>query len=74
MADLLIRKNINVLGGTPVFSGTRFPVRILLEHLEAGDRLYDYLQNYPTISREHATAVLKRAAEVLGEATDEAAA
>ena len=39
MTDKLIDKNPDILGGTPAFSGTRVPVHILLEHLEAADRL-----------------------------------
>ncbi len=39
----VIDKDTDILGGTPVFSGTRVPVRILMEHLEAGDRLDEFL-------------------------------
>ncbi len=56
----LIDRNPDVLGGTPVFSGTRVPVRILMEHLEAGDRLDDFLDDYPTVTREQAVALLER--------------
>ena len=51
MADKVIDRRIDILGGTPVFSGTRVPVRILIEYLEAGDRLDDFLDNFPTVSR-----------------------
>ena len=51
MTDTLIDRNPEILGGTPVFAGTRVPVRILMEHLEAGDRLDDFLVDYPTVSR-----------------------
>lgn len=47
MTDALIDRNPNILGGTPVFAGTRVPVRILMEHLEAGDRLDEFLDDYP---------------------------
>ena len=47
MTEKLIDRNPDVLGGTPLFSGTRVPVRILMEHLEAGDRLDDFLNDYP---------------------------
>ena len=60
MIDTLIVRNAAILGGTPVFSGTRVPVRILIEHLEAGDRLDDFLDSYPTVSRYQALGVLKR--------------
>ena len=59
----LIDRNPDVLGGTPVFSGTRVPVRILMEHLEAGDRLDDFLDDYPTVTREQAVALLRLAAD-----------
>ena len=54
---------------TPVFSGTRVPVRILIEHLEAGDRIDDFLDSYPTVSREQAIAVLEVAKTALLGAT-----
>ena len=65
MTDKLIDRNPDILGGTPVFSGTRVPVRILMEHLEAGDRLEDFLDDYPTVSREQAIELLERATAML---------
>ena len=65
MTDNLIDRNPDILGGTPVFSGTRVPVRILMEHLEAGDRLEDFLDDYPTVSREQAIELLERATAML---------
>ena len=62
MTEKLIDKNPDVLGGTPVFSGTRVPVRILMEHLEAGDRIDDFLHDYPTVTREQARLVIRREA------------
>ena len=56
----VIDRNPAILGGTPVFAGTRVPVRILMEHLEAGDRLEDFLADYPTVSRNQAVALLAR--------------
>ena len=61
MADDLIKSDAETLGGTPVFAGTRVPVRILMEHLEAGDRLDDFLDSFPTVSRHQAVAVLNQA-------------
>ena len=55
MTDKLIDRNTDILGGTPVFSGTRVPVRILMEHLEAGDRLDEFLDDYPTVTRDQAS-------------------
>ena len=60
MTDRVIDRHPDVLGGTPVFSGTRVPVRILIEYLEAGDRLDDFLDNFPTVSRSQAVEVLER--------------
>ena len=61
MTGKLIDRNPDILGGAPVFSGTRVPVRILMEHLEAGDRLDDFLDDYPTVTREQAVGLLERA-------------
>ena len=61
MTDKVIDRQADILGGTPVFSGTRVPVRILIEYLEAGDRLDDFLDNFPTVSRSRAIEVLERA-------------
>lgn len=51
----------DILGGTPVFVGTRVPVRILFEHLEAGDALEVFLEDFPSVSREPAVQVLQDA-------------
>ena len=74
MTDKIIDRNPDILGGTPVFAGTRVPVRILMEHLEAGDSLDEFLKDYPTVSRSQAIALLERATEMLVSGTDEAAA
>ena len=74
MVDKIIDRNPNILGGTPVFAGTRVPVRILMEHLEAGDRLDEFLQDYPTVSRTQAIALLERATVMLVSNPDETAA
>ncbi|MBS3963852.1 MAG: DUF433 domain-containing protein [Methylomonas sp.] len=50
-----------ILGGTPVFVGTRVPVRILFEHLEAGDPLEVFLADFPSVSRELVVQVLEDA-------------
>ena len=65
MTDKLIDRNPDILGGTPVFSGTRVPVRILMEHLEAGDRLDEFLDDYPTVTRDQAVKLLERATTAL---------
>lgn len=47
-----------ILGGTPVFLGTRVPVQSLLDHLEGGDSINDFLEGFPTVKREQVVAVL----------------
>ena len=51
----------DILGGTSVFAGTRVPVRILFEHLEAGDPLDVFLGDFPSVSRDLAVLVLEDA-------------
>jgi uncharacterized protein (DUF433 family) len=50
-----------IMGGTPVFVGTRVPVRILFEHLEAGDPLELFLEDFPSVTRDLAVQVLEDA-------------
>ena len=52
----------DIMGGTPVFSGTRVPVQTLLDCIKAGDSIDDFLLGYPTVTREQVVAVLKHAA------------
>ena len=54
-----------LLGGTPVFAGTRVPVKTLFDHLEAGDPLEVFLDDFPSVSRELAVAVLEEARAAL---------
>jgi uncharacterized protein (DUF433 family) len=61
-----IRTDPEVLSGTPVFPGTRVPVQTLIDYLEAGDRLDEFLEDFPTVTREQAVAVLELAREALG--------
>lgn len=53
------------MSGVVVFSGTRVPMQTLLDYLEEGDRLDDFLEDFPTVSREHVIAVLELAKESL---------
>ena len=64
-AKSLITVDPEILGGIPVFRGTRVPVKTLIDYLEAGNRLDDFLDDFPTVSREHALAVLEIAKEAL---------
>jgi len=61
----LITTSPRRLSGTPVFAGTRVPVQTLIEYLEAGDTLEIFLDNFPSVSREHAVAVLEVAKSAL---------
>ena len=61
----VIQRTPGVLGGTPVFRGTRVPVQTLIDYLESGDRLEDFLDDFPTVSREQAVAALHLAKEAL---------
>jgi uncharacterized protein (DUF433 family) len=54
-----------ILSGTPVFAGTRVPVRTLLDYLEGGESLDDFLEQFPTVSRARAIAFLEQASERL---------
>lgn len=51
----------DLMSGTPVFAGTRVPVQTLLDYLEAGDSLGDFLEGFPTVKREQVVAFLEEA-------------
>ena len=55
----------DILGGTPVFRGTRVPVQVLFDYLEGGETLEDFLEGFPTVSRESAIAALEEAKHLL---------
>ena len=63
--NAVIQRSADILGGTPVFRGTRVPVQTLIDYLEAGDRLEDFLADFPTVSKEQAVAALQIAKEAL---------
>lgn len=54
-------KDQNILGGVPVFRGTRVPFQALLDYLEGGQTLGDFLNDFPTVTRETAIAALEEA-------------
>lgn len=60
----IVHSDPEILDGTPVFVGTRVPVRILLDYLEGGDPLEEFLDNYPSVSREQAVGFLEEAGKV----------
>jgi uncharacterized protein (DUF433 family) len=57
----IISRDPDVMGGTPVFFGTRVPVQTLLDYLEAGDSIDDFLGGFPTVTREQVIAFLEEA-------------
>jgi uncharacterized protein (DUF433 family) len=61
----LITSSPERLSGTPVFAGTRVPVQTLIDYLEAGDPLDSFLADFPSVTREHAVAVLELAKSAL---------
>ena len=73
MCDLCIRRtssqyvvrrpftNKDILGGTPVFHGTRVPIKTLWDYLKAGDSLEDFLEDFPSVKRKQAVALIERA-------------
>lgn len=68
----LITSSPDRLGGTAVFAETRVPVQTLLDYLEGGDSLEDFLMDFPDVTREHAIAVLEEAKSALLAKTDAA--
>jgi len=63
-AEQVIHTDPEILGGTPVFGGTRVPVQALIDYLEGGHPLADFLDDFPTVSREQAIAALEEAKEL----------
>ena len=61
----VVHSDPDILGGTPVFVGTRVPMKTLLDYLEAGDSLDEFLDHFPSVSRSQAIAVLELAKEML---------
>ena len=55
----VVHSDPDILGGTPVFVGTRVPVRTLLDYLAAGDTLEEFLDHFPTVSREQVVAAAR---------------
>jgi uncharacterized protein (DUF433 family) len=61
----VIHSDPEIQSGTPVFVGTRVPVKTLFDHLEAGDSLDKFLYSFPSVSKEQAIAALEMARELL---------
>jgi len=60
----VVHSDPEILGGTPVFVGTRVPVKTLFDYLEAGDTLDEFLNDFPSVTREQAVAALELAREM----------
>jgi len=65
MSIEVINRDPEILGGTPVFAGTRVPVRAIFDYLEAGDDINEFLDDFPSVSRDQAIALLAAARENL---------
>ena len=61
----VIVKNPEILGGTPVFRGTRVPIQTLFDYLQGGETLEDFLEGFPTVTRDMAVAALEEAKHLL---------
>ena len=61
MISPIVSRLPNVMGGSPVFAGTRVPVQTLLDYLEAGDSINEFLAGFPSVSREQVIAFLEDA-------------
>jgi uncharacterized protein (DUF433 family) len=65
--DSVVRVDPNVMSGTPVFVGTRVPMKNLLDYLAAGDTIERFLDHFPSVTRAQAVAVLEVAGDLLAE-------
>jgi uncharacterized protein (DUF433 family) len=63
--ESVIQSDLDIMGGTPVFVGTRVPFQTLLDYLESGQPLAEFLDDFPTVSRDQAVAALEQAKEAL---------
>ena len=65
MEHQVVSRNPDVMGGTPVFAGTRVPMQTLLDYLEAGDSIDEFLEGFPSVTRERVIAFLEQAKDRL---------
>ncbi len=61
MSTSVITVSPEIMGGTPVFAGTRVPVQTLFEYLESGETIDDFLDGFPTVTREQVVVLLETA-------------
>jgi uncharacterized protein (DUF433 family) len=65
MNKTVITSSSDVMGGTPVFAGTRVPVQTLMDYLKGGESIDDFLEGFPTVTREQIFAFLEEAEELI---------
>ena len=65
MGEAVVIRDPEIMGGTPVFAGTRVPVRTLLDYIEAGETIDDFLEGFPTVTRAQVVAFLEAATQSL---------
>lgn len=65
MKQPVIARRLDVMGGTPVFHGTRVPVQTLLDYLEGGESIDDFLEGFPSVRREQVISFLEEAKDRL---------
>jgi uncharacterized protein (DUF433 family) len=61
MPQAIVSQSTDILGGTPVFAGTRVPIQTLIDYLEGGESIDDFLKGFPTVTREQVVAFLEEA-------------
>lgn len=64
LTDVIV-KDPHILSGTPVFRGTRVPIQALFDSIESGETLEEFLDGFPSVSRENAVAAFEQARELL---------
>jgi uncharacterized protein (DUF433 family) len=67
MKRAVISRSLDVMGGTPVFCGTRVPVQTLLDYLEAGESIDEFLEGFPSVTREQVIEFLEAAKDRLAQ-------
>jgi uncharacterized protein (DUF433 family) len=68
MQDFIISRDPEVMGGTPVFAGTRVPVKTLIDYLAGGYSIKEFTKDFPRVEHEQITELLHRISELLEDA------
>lgn len=61
MKKTIVTASKDIMGGTPVFAGTRVPIQTLIDYLKSGETIDDFLEGFPTVSREQVVRFLEEA-------------